>query len=91
MNIPTLPTETPRYTSSTTPKTINDYQNNTIYTTNPALNPAFANLEPTYIQNEIIEKESQKVMGLKLFTGGRISMHITIFENPSKFIVISMN
>ena len=65
LNIPSLPTETPRYTSSTTPKTINDYQNNPIYINPSAQGYAPVNIEQPYIPNEISEKASvsQKGMG----------------------------
>lgn len=59
LNIPSLPTETPRYTSSTTPKTINDYQNNPRF-----MNPSaqgLANLEPAYMPHKISDKESPQV------------------------------
>ena len=67
LNIPSLPTETPRYTSSTTSKTINDYQNNPIYINPSAHGFVPVNLEPTYNPNEVSEKESvgQKGMGFQ--------------------------
>ena len=83
LNIPSLPTETPRYTSSTTPKTINDYQNNPIYINPSAQGFAPVNLEPVYIPNEISEKESvsQKGMG---FQGWRPQSKFS--KEPSNFV-----